>query len=155
MIIIGLIFLLLIIPNLILIYRVRKSPSAEDPAKWGLVSGFLPMIIVALWDVYFIIRYHKGYTYDEMKLLEAFNLMVFVLIPILVPIYANLIRKRSKQALMKKRLLLFAGLFGLFMLYFNLPLSWDFTFVIFPFCILVMAIGFCFLRRKKAEVAPV
>ena len=138
-------------PSLLLINKLKKNPNLEKPEKWGLLSGLLPMGVAALWDAYFIIRYHGGYGFNEMQWMEGFNLVLFLMVPILAPICANLIWKRASGPLMKKRLLLYLGFLVLYVLYFNLPLTWDFSFVLFPVSLILMTIAFCFLRRKRVE----
>jgi len=145
----------MIAPGVALIVWVRKRKTAEDPANWGFLSGLLPMLVSAFWYLYFILRYRGGYSFDEMQRMEVYNILVFVLLPILVPIFANLLWKRSLQPLMLKRLGLVFAFSLLFVMYFQMPLTWDFTFVLFPFSLFFMLLGFCFLRRKDPEISVV
>ena len=146
------IFLSILLPSISILFYRRRHPLATDPAGLGFWVGLLPMAIAALWFLYFILRYHHNYGYHEMQLMDGFVLLVFLLIPVMVPLFANRLWKRSSLPLMKQRLGLVLALVLLFVLYFMLPLTWNFTFVLFPFSLLVMVLGFTLFRRKPLAV---
>jgi integral membrane sensor domain MASE1 len=84
-----------------------------------------------------------------MELMNVYKMEHYALVPIAIPLYANLVwRRSSKPSLVRERLILTAGFVGSCILAEYTPVSWSFTFVLFPFSMFILVIGFLFLKRK-------
>ena len=139
----------LLVPGIVLLSVPKKYEGYWTAARLGWLAGFLPIFAALLWGAYFAIFYRKGYSFDQMQTMNGFTLMFYALVPFLVPIFANIVWRNTGKGLARERFFLFLGYLGGVILCFQTPDRWDFSFVLLPFSLLVLGIGFMFLRRKK------
>lgn len=145
------VFLSLFVPGLVYVIWQRKKITPADP-KLGLIAGLLPMVASVVWAFFFIIiEWPTGYGFDKMQWMSAYKYIHYLTIPIAVPVFANLLWKKTAKSLKWDRFALVGGFLVSVVACENVPVGWTFTFFLIPPALLILCVGFTFLRRSKPD----
>jgi len=132
----------------------RKKDGRDTLPRLGLIVGFVPIAVSAMWDLFFFLHYHSRYDSVRVENLAAtYKFIHYPILAIIVPLSANLVWKKSEKSasLMMKRLLLLAAFFLESVFCESIPGQWTYTYLLVLPTVLFMAIGFAFLRRSASE----